>query len=221
MKNILKTLIFVFTLVGGTSAVAQISEGIITAKQTFNSDDAEIRSQLSMLGETSVKTYFKHGNMRVEMKSPIGTTTTISQAKSKEALVLINSPLLGQKYIKQTSGNVETDNGVDIEKTSETKTILGYKCIKYIISSEDTDMIFWVAPDLSSISAATKGQYSDKIVGLPLITEVEASQMGINFTIKLEVTEIKEMEVSDDKFQLTIPDGYEETTSDAIKSMGM
>ena len=47
--------------------------------------------------------------------------------------------------------------------------------------------------------------------GYPLYLTMYMSQPGMNLTITQEVTEIKKESVSDDKFDMTPPEGYEKT----------
>ena len=56
-----------------------------------------------------------------------------------------------------------------------------------------------------------------KVEGFPLYMEMNMSQMGMNIKIIHEVTEINKETVSDDKFDMTPPEGYEKTD----KLMGM
>ncbi len=66
------------------------------------------------------------------------------------------------------------------------------------------------ADKLSAISqqAAMLGQ---DFTSFPLLMTMNMSQMGMNMTITHEVTDIKEESVSEDKFDMTPPEGYEQT----------
>jgi outer membrane lipoprotein-sorting protein len=54
---------------------------------------------------------------------------------------------------------------------------------------------------------------STKVSGFPMYMEINAIQNGMDMTIKTEVTEVKNEKVSDEKFSLEIPEGYEDGSS--------
>ena len=124
----------------------------------------------------------------------------------------MNNPMAGKKYMTQSMGE-KTDENTSVEETKETKKLLGYDCKKYIVKTKaqgtDATMILYVAEDLVNFDSQT--QFGGKIKGMPLLTEVTAMQMGAEIKVKKEVSEIKKEKVSDDKFDMTIPEGYEKT----------
>ena len=52
--------------------------------------------------------------------------------------------------------------------------------------------------------------YGDKIEGFPMYFTMNMNQMGKTITIESTVTDIKEDSISDDKFNMTPPEGYKE-----------
>lgn len=205
-----------------TASIAQIKEGKIISKQTFDSEDPAVKGQLAMLGEMKSVTYVKGKNVRTEQSGGMtGTNISISNGETKETLVLMDNPFMGKKYVK-TKGDEEEkeeNDDFDVEETKETKVILGYTCKKYILSSDDVEISLYVT-DKIILPGSEKGMYGGKIKGYPLLTETETSQMGMEMTIKNEVTEIKSEKVDNKKFDMTIPDGYVETTMEQLKGMG-
>lgn len=208
-----------------TASIAQIKEGKITSKQTFDSEDPAVKGQLAMLGEMKSVTYIKDKNIRTEQSGGMtGTNISISNGETKETLILMDNPFTGKKYVK-TKGDQEEEeeeddkDEFDVEETKETKVILGYTCKKYILTGDDVEISLYVT-DKIVLPGSEKGMYGGKIKGFPLLTITEAIKMGQELTITNEVTEIKSEKVDKKKFDMTIPDGYVETTMEQLKGMG-
>ncbi len=223
--RLIKSIALGALLLMGTVASAQFSEGKITAKQTFSSDDPAVQGQLAMLGEMKTVTYVKGKNTRTEQSGGMtGTNITIFNSDENTTLMLMDNPFAGKTYILQKGeseedeAETEEDEDVDVEKTDETKEILGHNCVKYIVSTEEADVVMWVTTDIQVEGSDEK--YAGKIDGYPMLTEIAMSQMGMEFTVHMEVTEISEEKVDKKLFKLDIPDGYTETTAEELKKMG-
>ena len=129
MKRILM-LTVLLTLSFTVTAQEKITEGVITLKQTYNSSDEATQAQLAMMGEMITTTFFKGKKSRVEVSNPMsGDITVITDSDSMESLTLMDNPMLGKKYQKQTIEEPK-DKSEDykVVEGSDTKTILGYKC---------------------------------------------------------------------------------------------
>jgi outer membrane lipoprotein-sorting protein len=103
---------------------------------------------------------------------------------------------------------------VTITKGDETKNVLGYECQEYNVEVNKDGVVVkmdvYTTDKLSAISQQSTMMGAD-ISGFPLFMTMNMSQMGMNLTITNEVTEIKEESVSDEKFDMTPPEGYEKT----------
>ena len=109
----------------------------------------------------------------------------------------------------------DTNLKIKVSKTSETATINGYKCTKYIISTEEgaTSGItqwLWATTDIKDIDPASFRGAGNKnmnwffkdIQGFPVKTEMNTPQGKIT----MELSEIKRTKLPDSDFQ--IPAGY-------------
>ncbi|MFD0965069.1 hypothetical protein [Pseudofulvibacter geojedonensis] len=212
----MKKLILLATILVSTLGIAQekITEGKIISKQTMSSPDAQMNMQLAMVGEMITTTYFKEGKSRAELKSPMaGNTTSILNMGTKEMLVIMDNPMVGKKYILQKIDNSEEKlKDVSVEETKETKEFLGYNCKKYIVKMKvqgvDANVVIYATDQLPSMGKSA-AQMGNKIKGFPLFSETKVMQAGKEIIVKAEVTEIKKEAVSDDKFDMTPPAGYE------------
>src|SRR5690606_31061418 len=121
-------------------AQQQIDEGVVISKQTMSSDNEQMNAQLAMLGDMVTTTYFKNDKSRSELSNPMtGNTVFIADNNSKKSLVVMDSAMIGKKYMESDISPSEEDlENIAIEKTNETKTILGYECTKYnVVMNKD------------------------------------------------------------------------------------
>lgn len=199
-------------------AQENISEGIIVQKQTLSSTNEEMNTQLAMIGDMQTTTYFKLNKSRSEMSNPMaGETVTIMDSDKKEMLVLINNSQLGKKYVTKSLTPTEEElKNIVVVASDETKTILGYECKRFDLTSTndgvETKLILFTTDKIGALSEQL-ASFGDKISGFPMYLEINATQMGMDMKIKMEVIEVKKEKVSDEKFSVEVPEGYEDGSS--------
>lgn len=199
-------------------AQENISEGIVVQKQTLSSTNEQMNTQLAMIGDMQTTTYFKANKSRSEMSNAMaGETIAIMDNDKKEMLILIDNAQLGKKYAtKSLTLTEETLNNIVVTPSDETKTILGYECKRYDITTTkddvETKLILFTTDKIGAMSEQL-ASFGNKISGFPMYMEINATQMGMDMTIKMEVVEVKKEEISDEKFSVEIPEGYEENAS--------
>jgi hypothetical protein len=222
MRFLLKISLAAFCAVFISTSFAQEGEGKIVGTQTMTSDDAAMQQQLAMMGDMTMTTYYKGDMVRVEQSGAMtGSNITIFNSAEKKGVMMMDNPFLGKKYVKldePISDESEEDDTPEIEvtRTKETMKIAGHKCYKYILTvpGEEQNVIMWVAEDLEYKG---KDNYDGKIKGMPMRTETKTSQMGATVTVVYEVTEISDSKVSDDLFDMTKPEGFEEVSLEDLQ----
>ena len=210
-----KTLFLSFALLLSISVSAQnkIEEGIMTTKQSMSSDNEQMNSQLQLMGDTNSTTYFKDDKSRSETSSPMtGDVTIVIDGTAKQMLMIMSNPQLGKKYsIQSAEPNEEDLAKISVKKGEETKTVLGYKCQQYIVTMEqngqEVEMHMFTTDEILAVSQNTTAM-GGKVEGFPLYFVMKMNQMGSNIEIRSEVIKIDEVAVSDDKFNMTPPEGY-------------
>ncbi len=201
-------------------ALGQVKEGKVTFNMQFNSDDPQVQSQIGILQGSKMIMYFSPEFNRVELSmGGMMEVTTIADVKSKESLVLMGG-MMGQKAIKMNADdlkNIDVKKPA-IKKTGETKTIAGYKCVKYIVTTDETVVNIWTTNDL--VAAKDGMQYvNEEIPGFPL--EFEASVMGMSLVgTASEVQKGLGKSNKKELFSMAIPSGYEEMSADDLNEMG-
>jgi len=212
MKRILLLLALSLTVM--VSAQDKLLEGIIVSKQTISSNNEQMNTQLAMMGDIQTTTYFKDGKTRSELYNPMsGDIVTISNAATKETLMLMDNPAMGKKYmLKKTEIKDKDLEKIKVIAGDKTKTVLGYICNQFIVSlnQDGTDMEMEIYTTESIPAASDQlAMLGKKLKGFPLYMTIKVNQMGSDMLITTEVTEIKRESVSNDKFNMTPPEGYE------------
>lgn len=177
----------------------------------MKSSDPAMQSQMAMSEGSTLTIYAQDDKSRVEMKmGELMTTTTVLDLTKKKGLTLMDG-IMGKQAATFEGSDFEkfneSEKDVEIEYTSETKTILGYKCKKAVVYMEEegAEMIFWYTDDVKA-SDIYLGEYSK--YGLPGV----ALEYGIyqsEMTMKFVAAEVK-TSIKDTKglFDIKIPEGY-------------
>ncbi|WP_178987674.1 DUF4412 domain-containing protein [Winogradskyella schleiferi] len=195
------------------NAQEKIEVGIMTLTQTISSDNEQMNTQLKSMGETNSTSYFKGDKARNETSNPMsGDITMIIDGSTKQMLMLMENPYQGKKYTMQSiEPNKEDLEDVTVKIGDETKTILGYECQQIIVTlkqnGQDMDMQMFVTDKISAISPNTTAM-GDKVEGFPLYFTMTTNQMGVTMTVSSEVISIEQVDVPDEKFDMTPPEGY-------------
>ncbi|MFL0352112.1 hypothetical protein [Xanthomarina sp. GH4-25] len=214
MKKILLLVLVAITTVSFSQE--SMTEGVVYSKQTMSTDNAQMQSQLAMIGDILTTTYFKEGKTRSETSNIMtGSSYSIMDSENNEMLMAMNNQMTGKKYVVKSMEPSEEDlKNVTITKGDETKTVLGYECQEYNVEVNKDGVVVtmdvYTTDKLTAISQQSTMMGAD-LNGFPLYMTMNMSQMGMNLTITNEVTEIKKESVSDDKFDMTPPEGYEKT----------
>jgi hypothetical protein len=204
-------------------AQAEIAEGVITFKQTMSSDNDNMNTQFAMMGELLTTTYFKNDKSRTELSNPMtGDVITIFDTENGQMMMAMDNPMMGKVYsTKPFSDIVGKNEGVEIKKGTDTKTVLGYECQQYTFSmSQDgvnVKMIMYTTPKIKAVKKETLEFLGDFDGGYPLYVDIQTQTQGISMNIIQEATSINAQEVEDSKFDLTPPEGYQKV--DTIPGM--
>lgn len=197
------------------SAQEKLAEGILVSKMTMSSDDEQMNSQLALIGDMEATTYFKGEKSRNETINPMsGEIITIIDNEVKQILILMNNPMVGKMYSKtDVPEEDKSEGGVTVKKGTETKKVLGYDCKQYFVSvkqnGQEMEMEVFTTNAISAYSQQT-ASFSSKVDGFPLYFVMTMNQGPAKMKITSEVTDIKKETVSDEKFNMTPPKGYEE-----------
>lgn len=219
-KNVQLLCLFICMTFAG---FAQLKEGKINYDMTFSSDNPEMAMAIGMMQGSKMSLSFMPGKSRSDVSmGTMGTMVTIADEKTEKGLMLMD--MMGMKYAmemdlddeKQETAKAEAPD-YKVEITSETKEILGYKCTKAIMTSDDAEtgpITMWFTKD---IAANTTGQnyFNDEMPGFPMSFQISQGEMTIDMT----VTSI-DKKVEKSVFSMKVPEGYEVKTEEEMMMMG-
>ena len=213
----MKKIIVLVALAISTIGFAQktVKEGVITTTQTLSSPDEQMNMQVAMMGQMITTTWFKNDKSRSEMSNPMAGNTIVVMDGTVNKMLVMRDAMSGKKYsVKDMTPSDEELKDVTVVESTETKTVLGYECKKYDVvlkkQGVEVKMAVYTSDKVPAKSQQIAGLGS-KIKGYPMFMEMTMNQMGADIIIKMEVTDIKEEEVADAKFDMTPMEGYEKT----------
>ncbi len=213
MKNILLALI-AFTLSLNIMAQKKISEGVISYDIVINTGSEKPRAADFFDGATST-VYLKGAKSRTEMVSSLGTQSTIIDGTKN--MITILKEYGDQKYmIQMTPANWKEANkkseNVQFTFSEESKTILGYKCLKAIGKMTDgTTFSVWYTTDL----VPENSDFQNVNKALPGLAMEYESKMG-NLKVTYTVSKINLSPVLAAKFDMP-KSGYRVMTYEESK----
>jgi len=186
-------------------------EGKLTYTIEYVKIPEEMKGMESMLPQ-GMLTYIKGNKSRTEQDAGMGGKTIIIHDNDKmETMVMMD--MFGQKMAivptaaEQKESQAEMDK-MQVEFSSETKEIAGYKCKKAMVTAPDMDFPFTVfyTDEIPNGNA----QYT-KLPGMPL--EYTMEQQGMK--MKISVTTIDKEKVDASVFE--IPKDYEKLTGEELQ----
>jgi len=217
-------LLFASILLFSLSGYSQGFEGSFTMATESYSDETKsmdpMKTDISFfikgdktLMETKVEGM--DGNLKVLMdESDDAVYTLMSQGGQKMAMK--NSLSQIQNMADKGTETMENDD-YEVTKTSESKTIDGYSCTKYNVTSTEYDGHFWATQELDfsyeelmeSINMQGKKSKKTKVpnysnfgeYGVPL--EMYMKEKGGESWIKMDIKNLKEEAVSDKVFDIS------------------
>lgn len=196
---------------------AQVTTGHFKYTIEMTSDNPEMAMGIAMMQGSTLDIFFKGNKSRTEMAmGSFMNTIVISDADKKESLTLM-SGMMGNSAIRSTYEELEAQKGEDAETpeitvTEETKEILGYTCKKAVMTDEEgNESSFWITEDIA-VNKEGQTMLSNKMPGFPLEMEVNNNGMVMTMTAKEFNKKVKDKKL----FELTIPEGYTETSAEEM-----
>lgn len=219
MKKILSV---ITGLLIAITSFSQVNEGRVKYNIDFSSSDPQMQAQFAMLKGSTLSMFFSQEFNRVEMNMGMFVNSkTIVDIANKETLVVMDG-MMGKKAAKiknEEAAAEDTEFKGEVETTTETKKIAGYKCVKSTMTLEDGSVVnYWLTDELT---ASTEGNrfVSKEIKGFPLEFEVSAQGMVMTFSA-IEVEKGLKKHNKKELFNTAIPEGYEVISADDLKNMG-
>lgn len=187
MKQVLQTTGFLFLLLITISVTAQkqLTEGVLQYNISIVSPKSETPT-LNSLNGAVLSVYLKPAVSRTEMKSTLGTESTVFDTRSGTGFIL--KEYSGQKLmISMNADNWEQKNkayeDLNFTITNETATIAGYQCKKATATLAD-GKIFTVYFDPTVVISNKKYNNAfSRLQGLPVQYEIQSGNLSFKYTL--------------------------------------
>ena len=174
----------------------------------------------AMFEGSEMTTYIKEAKSRTDMNMGFQNTTTISDAKSKSSVLLMD--IMGNKYKIKNDESTKKDNekkqDASVKYSDDTKEIAGYKCKKAEITFADKSgtsqatTIYYTEEIPNHMGYDSRNSTFKDIKGMPLEFEIQA-QNGMK--MKMSAKSVSKESVPASKFD--IPSDYKETTMEDMQ----
>lgn len=219
-KNIMKKIYLILSIVLLTGlSFAQNQQGRIVYEVEMSSDDPQMAMAAQMMNGSTLEILFdgENSQTKMDMGAMMSMTTTVNES---DVLILMGG-MMGQKAVKSTKEELLESNpssdDVTVELVDETKEIAGYTCKKAILTdAEDNEIEYWYTEEFT-FPMNGQSNANGKIPGVALSFSIDKSGMIMGYT----ATSIEDELADDVKFDVEIPEGYEEMTMEQMQSMGM
>lgn len=207
--NLLRTLISLAGVVAATALLpAQDFEGQI--KMEIREGKKAMPLQYSV----------KKDRMRMDITADSATMTSLIDFQKKEMIMLMpdQNMYMVMPIQEVAEAAVKANQGTPLEKTSDTETILGYLCTKYVSTERGVTTEIWAAEGIGMFMAANssgnpmkpaaRNKWEQELVdkgAFPL--RVVSRNRGGKETSRMEVVAIDKKSLPDSHF--AIPAGYQ------------
>ena len=217
-------LIIVVALITGFAGNADAQKpfkGILTYTITYDGtwDAATLAQQPT---ETKMKILGKYS--KSEMIAPGATVENITNGKDSSQIVLLDIPMLGEKYYMLTKKDkilesLAENKAPEINYLDETKVIAGYTCNKaeYITEDEYGDKkttVVYYSTAIGGPELNFGGQFTG-LKGFPMEYVMETDEGKITFTVS--TVQVKKVKLKETDFY--IPTDYSELTEEKAKEL--
>lgn len=183
-----------------SSPAGPIKAGIVE----FEVDATGLEPSLAPLVQNmTLVAYFDPSHYRAEMNTGgMGTTVAIANANN-ESMTLID--MMGMRLAVRELSVEETE--VSVKYPGGTKEIAGYTCKRAVVTTAMGDVNLYVTDQIKAPKVNTQiPLYA--LEGFPLQMELNNGPMSISFV----ATKVTATTVDKSKFELVVPDGYDEKT---------
>lgn len=198
-------------------AQTKIKEGVVTYKVQWTLP--ENMEALAANLPTEIKVYFKGDSSSLKSETNMFSSTSILNINKEYERMLLSIPIFGKKVSviftpEDHEKMKEQMPELSLKAGTETKTVSGYKALKYEVTEEKSNQVStaWFTKDVE-IAPNSLSRFYNKSFGFP----VEFISFLSGITVQAIVKEIKSGPVPKGIF--TASDDYEEITLEEFMQM--
>ena len=202
----MKKIILAVALFAPLFLIAQNFEGVIKFSMEYKGDQA---AMLAKTLPTSNLITLKGNNSKVVMEGGIMSAMigdVISKGDEKTTYFIQSAQKTVYK-VKSDELKSDKEDNATVTKESGTASILGYKCTKYKVVTDNGTNYVWATKDINVGSADFRGKVTYKgVEGVIMKQEMNITDKGVTYTIIMTMVAFDQKTVSDSEF--AIPSDY-------------
>lgn len=216
----------VFTLIAamllfGTFSVSAAKKKNFTGKVTFSiSIEADnLPEQAKAMMPKTMTLYVGEDKIKTEIFTQMGMQSSIENMEDKSKISLID--MMGQKFVLRDSWEdlqkeMEDMPELKLERTGETKEIVGYQCEKVIAINAEDGKEYATAWVTSELPVHENMNFSNEafagVTDMLLEFEMDA---GNGMVMKFSAIEVDKKKIKNKVFE--VPEGFQETTREELQ----
>jgi hypothetical protein len=220
MKTKVFTLIALF-FITGTISLSAAKKKNFTGKITFSiSIQADnLPEQAKAMMPKTMTLYVGEDKTKTEIFTQMGMQSSIEDLEQKTKTSLID--MMGQKYVIRDSWEdvkkeLEEMPEMKVEKTTETKEILGYTCTKIIAINVEDGKEYATAWVTDEMNVHENMNFSnDAFAGITEMMLEFEMDAGNGMIMTFTAIEIDDKKIKDKVFE--VPEGFQETTREELQ----
>ncbi len=187
----MRVLIFISFLFISITSFAQLKEAYFQYNIELEAVDssAQAKQTVAMLRNSKMELYFAPNKTRMDFKMGGISMTSVIMDRDKDVVLSLNESFAGKKAMlgkPDDPSEVKNSNAKTTAFTDQ-KTILGYKCTKFIVEENGVTTVYWITKDIR-IDSKDQTILNSNLPGFP----VAFSKVEDGVKMSFQLTNMKE-----------------------------
>lgn len=213
----MKTILFSIAFVAINFITVAQTGTYIKYEMKVKAIDPEMAMMAMMFEDSEMEIALNEERTFVRNRMGTVSTTEVEVVNNSQMMTMYLTGMMGEMAFSGNVDDLKSDQEKpepQVELTKETKTILGYKCKKAIIKTEDGNVAeFWYTEKLRRPIGIQ--QMPEQVPGLCLSMKQTSAEMEITYTAVV-VEEKKDLA----NYKVVIPEGVEVQSFESMEGMG-
>lgn len=205
MRTLIFSIIFLFSF----TSFAQLKEAYFKYNIEVEAvgKSKEAKQTVAMLRNSNMELYFTENKSRMNFKMGELSMTSVIMDREKDVMLSLSDSYAGKMAMlgKPESSKKEQDPNVKTTSFNEVKTILGYKCTKFVVVENGSTTEYWITKDIL-IDSKDQGILNSNLPGFPVaFSKVEDD---VKMTFQLVNMEKQLKSPASNLFSTVVPEGF-------------
>jgi type II secretory pathway component PulC len=187
----MRVLIFISFLFISITSFAQLKEAYFQYNIELEAVDSSVQAKqtVAMLRNSKMELYFAPNKTRMDFKMGGISMTSVIMDRDKDVVLSLNESFAGKKAMlgKPNDPSEVKNSNAKTTTFTDQKTILGYKCTKFVVEENGVTTVYWITKDIQ-IDSKDQAILNTNLPGFP----VAFSKVEDGVKMSFQLTNIKE-----------------------------